>query len=79
MKIEIDHEVADEIVYQRLYEMWEDDDAEGSRDKRFGKAVKRIFAEILPPQEWEVIFDEDWMKYITKSDCKQDREADERE
>lgn len=78
MKIEIDLDTADQVVYQRLFEMWEDEDAE-SRDKRFGKAVKRIFAEILPPQEWEAIFDEDWMVYITKCDYKQDREADERE
>jgi hypothetical protein len=78
MNIEIDHETADQVVYQRLFEMWEDEHPE-SRDKRFGKAVKRIFAEILPPHEWEVIFEEDWLAYITKNDYKLDREADERE
>lgn len=63
MNIELDDDAVDKMVYQRLIDLEET----FPEDQKLSKAIKRILSNIMIPNEWEELYEQDFVQYHNKN------------
>jgi hypothetical protein len=64
MKIELNEEQIDEVMFSALLSLEES----FPNDKKLSKAIKRVLSYIMTPSDWEMIYERGWLKYSDDND-----------
>jgi hypothetical protein len=62
MKIELNEDQQEEVVFAALLGLEE----MFPEDKKLSKSIKRVLSFTMAPNDWEMIYSEDWLEYTDK-------------